>query len=324
VQVTANSYLKGMAVSQLRSPPANSARRALTILGDRWTLLILRDAFLGMRQFNQWQTRLGIPPSVLTKRLKRLVVEGLFERKRFREVPPRVEYRLTEKARDIYGFALMLLAWEQRWYRHEPHIVLTHKRCGRATEPRCTCGSCHAPVAAHDVHYTPGPGARDEPVSSRHLRRASISAADNRTSDKFLEHVVDLVGDRWTSEVIAAAFFGQHRFDEFQAATGIASNILSHRLRLLTADGVLARRVYQQKPLRQDYVLTAKGLDLYSETVLLIAWGDRWLAGDDGPPLLLFHKLCGEALNPRVTCSACGEQLLARDVSYVFAGGERR
>jgi DNA-binding HxlR family transcriptional regulator len=298
--------------------PANSARRALAILGNRWTLLILRDAFFGVRQFNQWQTRLGITPSVLSTRLKQLVDAGLLKRVSFREAPPRVEYRMTSKAVDVYGFALMLLRWEQRWYGGKPRIALTHGRCGKRAEPRCICGSCKAELTAHDVRYEPGPGARRERNSATRLRRATITAADKRATHRFLEHVIDLLGDRWSAEVVAAAFFGQRRFDDIKAHTGMATNILSHRLRLLTADGILARRAYQQRPLRHDYVLTEKGLDLYPETVMLMRWGDRWLAGKDGPPLLLFHKTCGGPLDPHVTCSACGEDLAARDVSYVF------
>src|SRR6185295_4554911 len=114
--------------------PANSARRALAILGNRWTLLILRDALFGVRQFNQWQARLGITPSVLSTRLKQLVDAGLLKRVAFRETPPRVEYRLTAKAVDIYGFALMLLRWEQRWYDSKPRIALAHVRCGKPAE----------------------------------------------------------------------------------------------------------------------------------------------------------------------------------------------
>jgi DNA-binding HxlR family transcriptional regulator len=296
--------------------PANSARRALAVLGNRWTLLILRDAFFGVRQFNEWQARLGITPSVLSTRLKQLVEAGLLERVTFRETPPRVEYRMTAKALDTYGFALMLARWDQRWYGGKPRLRLTHTTCGKASEPRFTCGACKAEVTAHDVRYEPGPGARRERISAPRLRRATITAADKRATHHFMEHVIDLLGDRWSSEVVAAAFFGQRRFDDIKSFTGMATNILSHRLRLLTGDDILERRVYQERPLRHEYALTDKGLDLYPEIVMLIRWGDRWLAGEHGPPLRLFHKTCGAELDPRVTCSGCGEDLAPKDVKY--------
>jgi DNA-binding HxlR family transcriptional regulator len=303
--------------------PANSARRALAILGDRWILLILRDAFLGVRQFSEWQARLGITPTVLSKRLKRLVEAGLFRRVGFSEMPPRVDYRLTERGLDIYGFALMLLRWEQRWFAgvNEPRIVLRHRPCGEVTEPRFTCGSCRGEVTAREVRYEAGPGAGAEAVSEERVRRATITAADRRATHRFLEHVIDILGDRWTSEVVAAAFFGHRRFDALRSHTGMATNILSDRLRRLTADGVLQRREYRQRPARHEYMLTDKGRDLYPETVMLMRWGDRWLSGKRGLPLLLFHKTCGLPLDAQVTCSACGAALAARDVSYEFVGG---
>ena len=99
----------------------------------------------------------------------------------------------------------------------------------------------------------------------------------------------------------------------------MASNILSARLARLTRDGVLARRVYQERPQRHEYVLTTKGRDLYAAIVMLMRWGDRWLAGRRGPPLVLFHKPCGQPLDPRVICSACGGVLDPHEVSYELA-----
>jgi DNA-binding HxlR family transcriptional regulator len=301
--------------------PASAARRALTILGDRWTLLILRDAFLGVRQFSAWQARLGVTPTVLTKRLKRLCDEGVFERARFREVPPRVEYRLTAKGFDIYSIALMIVSWEQRWFPEKQRLVLRHTRCGHTTEPRCTCGSCGNEVTAREVGYRGGPGAGVETMAEQRIRRASITADDRRARQGFLEHAVDIFGDRWTWEIIGAAFLGRRRFDEIQANTGMASNILSDRLRRLIADGILARRVYQERPLRHEYVFTERGRDLYASTLMLLRWGDRWLSGDKGVPLLLTHKVCGKPLSPQVTCSICHAALDPHEMTYELADG---
>ena len=104
----------------------------------------------------------------------------------------------------------------------------------------------------------------------------------------------------------------------------MASNILSARLARLTRDGALERRVYQERPPRHEYVLTSKGRDLYAAIVMLMRWGDRWLAGRRGPPLILFHKLCGQPLDPRVTCSACGGVLDPHEVSYELADASLR
>ena len=133
-----------------------------------------------------------------------------------------------------------------------------------------------------------------------------------------------ILGDRWSWEVVGAAFQGRKRFDDIQASTGMATNILADRLRRLSADGIFTRRVYQDNPLRHEYVLTEKGRDFFPATVMLLRWGDRWMAGKRGPPMLLFHKTCGGPLNPQVTCSACGNALDAHEVTYTFADGTRQ
>jgi DNA-binding HxlR family transcriptional regulator len=302
---------------------ANSARRALTILGDRWILLIVRDAFLGVHQFGEWQSRLGITPAVLTRRLKRLVQVGILRRQQIRATPLRIEYHLTEKGLDIYSIALMVLRWELRWFEAPKgsSIVLRHSHCGDAAHPQFTCGSCSEPVIARDVGSKPGPGAKLEAIAEKRMRRISTKLERNSSGHRFLEHAVDILGDRWSWEIVGAAFQGRKRFDDIQASTGMATNILAGRLRRLSADGILTRHAYQGNPPRYEYVLTAKGRDFFPASVMLLRWGDKWMAGAKGPPLLLFHKSCGAPLNPQVTCSACGGELHAHDVSYEFADG---
>jgi DNA-binding HxlR family transcriptional regulator len=302
---------------------ANSARRALTILGDRWTLLILRDAFLGVHQFGIWQSRLGIAPTVLTRRLKELVKAGILRRQQTGVAQAQLEYHLTEKGFDIYGIAVMVLKWEQRWHDAPKHaeIILYHTRCNQPANPQFTCGSCSAPVTAWDVQPNPGPGARAEATSGKRVRRTLTEKSPAGSANRFLEHAVTILGDRWSWEVVGAAFQGRKRFDDIQADNGMATNILADRLRRLCADGIFVRRVYQENPIRNEYVLTEKGRDFYPATVMLLRWGDRWMAGKRGPPLLLVHKTCGGPLKPQVTCEACGGVLDAHEVTYTFADG---
>src|SRR5687768_7420595 len=96
---------------------------------------------------------------------------------------------------------------------------------------------------------------------------------------------LDVVGEWWTMLIIRDAFRGVRRFEDFQRSLGIARNVLTARLQRLVDEGVIERRPYQDNPLRHEYRLTAKGLDLYPVLVSLMQWGDRWKAGRAGPPL---------------------------------------
>jgi DNA-binding HxlR family transcriptional regulator len=122
-----------------------------------------------------------------------------------------------------------------------------------------------------------------------------------------LDRAFQVLGDRWTSHVIASAFLGRRRFGDFKTALGVATNILSDRLARLVAMGVLVRRVYQQRPERWEYRLTNEGRDLYPLIAELNRWGDRWLAGKTGPPLVTYHLACGHRLEAKITCDQCGE-----------------
>jgi DNA-binding HxlR family transcriptional regulator len=124
-----------------------------------------------------------------------------------------------------------------------------------------------------------------------------------------------VVGDRWTLLILRDAFLGIRRFDDFQSSTGIARRVLTERLTKLVDDGILERRLYQERPTRNEYRLTAKGLDLYPVILALVHWGDAHYAGEAGPPLLHRHKACGHVFRSELCCSECGETVAARDVA---------
>jgi DNA-binding HxlR family transcriptional regulator len=124
---------------------------------------------------------------------------------------------------------------------------------------------------------------------------------------------LEVLGERWTILVIREAFFGTRRFDDFQRNTGMARNILSNRLQSLVANGILVRRQYQERPVRFEYRLTQKGLDLYPALIALMGWGDRYTAGPAaGKPVVLEHRACGHETVPALTCTECGEPIDAR------------
>lgn len=135
--------------------------------------------------------------------------------------------------------------------------------------------------------------------------------------DCSVARALSVVGDRWTLLVLREAFWRVRRFEDLLARTGAPRPVLAERLKALVDDGVLERRRYRERPERFEYRLTEKGLDLYPVLISLLAWGDRWLAGEDGPPVELRHRGCGAAIHPVLACPACGEGLTARDVEAV-------
>jgi DNA-binding HxlR family transcriptional regulator len=132
---------------------------ALDVLGDRWTLLVLREAFFGVRRFEQLLRNTGAARNILTNRLGRLVDAGILEKRLYSERPPRSEYRLTEKGVDLWPVIIALARWGGKWGELElgPAIALEHKGCGAVIEPQMCCPECGEPVGARDVRVVPGP-----------------------------------------------------------------------------------------------------------------------------------------------------------------------
>jgi DNA-binding HxlR family transcriptional regulator len=132
---------------------------------------------------------------------------------------------------------------------------------------------------------------------------------------------MDLLGDWWTPLVLREACYGIRRFDEFQRELGIARNTLADRLRRLVDEGLLEKREYQRDPVRYDYLLTAKGRDFFGVLAAMSRWGDRWLAGEDGPPVTFHHDRCGHDTTAEVVCATCGEPIHAEDTSMRMGPG---
>ena len=129
-----------------------SVARALEIVGERWTILILRDAFLGVRRFDDFQRNLGIARNVLNVRLHRLTEAGVLERRRYQERPERYEYRLTDMGRDLWPAVVALMQWGDRWLgQGDPPLAIEHRGCGGSVDDRRVCTRCHTPLELHDV-----------------------------------------------------------------------------------------------------------------------------------------------------------------------------
>ncbi len=146
-----------------------SIARTLEIVGERWTLLVLRECFLGTRRFDDFQKQLGIARNVLQARLERLVDEGVLERRRYQERPPRYEYRLTEAGRDLLPVLIALMAWGDRHRAPGgPPTLILHEGCGGTVNAALVCEQCGATgLRGSQVVVVAGPGgAPDQRVTA--------------------------------------------------------------------------------------------------------------------------------------------------------------
>lgn len=142
-----------------------------------------------------------------------------------------------------------------------------------------------------------------------------MTPTDFSGMDCSIARTLGLIGERWSLLVLRDAFYGLKRFEDFQYDLGIARNILTDRLAKLVENGLLERRLYEERPPRYEYKLTPKGRDLLPVLLSLMRWGDRWETPGDEPPVKLVHHTCGNATHPVSSCAHCGEELLITNVS---------
>jgi DNA-binding HxlR family transcriptional regulator len=134
-----------------------SIARSLDVIGESWSLLILRDIYQGSRRFDELQKDLGIATNVLTARLNRLVDEGILEARRYQEHPPRYEYVPTEKGRELGPVLMFLVQWGNKWLSgsKEPQQAIVHNGCGHVGTPRIVCTHCGEAIGKHGVSIVP-------------------------------------------------------------------------------------------------------------------------------------------------------------------------
>lgn len=288
--------------------------RALEVVGDTPTLLVLEASWLGARRFDELRNRTGLLKALLSDRLKRLVESGLLRKQLYCQNPPRYAYLITEKGRGLYWTSLMMLRWETRWNegKNKIAIQLTHTLCGKKFTPEPACGGCGETIDATKVDWEEGPGVGwMQPVYSR--RRQQRQSSEAATS--LMQESAQIMGDRWASLIMRSIFTGITRFEAIRADSGIATNILAERLNWLKSIGVIRAEV-SEGVRRHEYRLTRKGVEYYPILLMLLKWGDCHYVSPAGPPLILKHKGCGKALDPQVVCSECRQSVAPEEVTY--------
>ncbi|WP_327092297.1 helix-turn-helix transcriptional regulator [Nonomuraea sp. NBC_01738] len=292
--------------------------QALLAVGDQWTLLILQRAFLlRLRRFADWRDELGMSESVLANRLKEMVAGDLLRPVPYREQGrTRTEYRLTGRAVELWPLLVEIWSWERRWVpRRHGLPELVHDDCGSRTDVELGCASCgRAPVTARDTE-TVRQAATFAQVTVARLHRRTVRADAPRDPLSYLPETFELLGDRWSTVILAAAFLGLRRFADFQAELGVAPSVLSSRLRAFTELGVLEA----EEGARPLYRLTQKGLGFFGIFAFVVDWAQRWYEGPPGSDLRITHRDCGGPFVPYLRCGSCGQPLTRTGVHFVTA-----
>jgi len=295
-----------------------SVRRALDLIGDRWTLLIILSAFDGIDRFDVWKNRYGISSSILSSRLKHLIDTRLMKKESVSRGSRRLRYVLTEMGQELFPWAVAVWNWERVWvYRGTDHpIALVHEGCGMQSAIRMRCSHCKRKVTRENVLFESGPGYFDITLEPQNKSRRSASTLGESELESHIGQSVDLIGDRWSFLIISAAYFGISRFDDFKAQLNIATNVLSDRLRRFTENGLLARNLYQENPARYEYILTEKSIEFFRVALMLAIWGDKWLPVKSGEAFIRTHETCGKKLEVSIICEHCGQELTRQDVAF--------
>ena len=290
---------------------------AVEAVGDAWSWLVLSDAIIdGTSRFDAFQGRLGIARSTLSTRLAALCANDLM----MRRTP---DYLLTDRGVDFLACVMTAMAWGDRWCTDGVDIPVrvAHLGCSDRIGGELRCAACNDVVQARDVGFDRLP----RPAFARSSQRHRAPGLDllQRPRASSIAATLQVLGDRWSALIIRELFYGSHRFDEFAQRLGIATNILTHRLGRLVDHGIVVKTAYQLRPLRHEYRLTDKGLDLYPVPLSMLAWGDRWLARGR-PPVKLTHRICGRRLHPVLSCSRCANRITLADIAFERTAVRRR
>lgn len=292
---------------------ASSLVRALNVVGDAWTVLLLKEAFLGVRRFNEFQESLGIPRQTLALRLAALADHHILYKKPVLHRTIVQEYRLTPKGLDLYDFIISVWAWHKRWDigTHFLPGDLLHKPCGHLLDVRLVCRECGDPVTRAEIRTEPGEGSGFDPKpAARHSRMNDAAFSKSTGVEPSRMVATTVIGDRWSNLVLDAVFRGVNSFQTIKNELEIASNILSSRLKKLTELGLIDSA---SEGRRIDYHVTERGEGLFDVFLSLTGWGDRWLSGSSGVPQVLVHR-CENVLDARYVCAHCGTTVRAWEV----------
>lgn len=292
---------------------SSTLNHGLMVLSDRWTVAVLLGAFVGVRRFDEWHERLGIPRPTLADRLKKLVELDLLRQRQYQDRPPRHAYHLTSKGLKLYDHVLMIWSWERRFGTRAGSLPtqLRHAMCGHVFTPHLACSACGEDVGINDLHFT-------LKVNKALLARATaagrtprIAAVDGTRSG--IGMGLGLRVDRWSLMIITAVLLGCRYFDQLAHVLGIASSVLARRLAGMVETGLLTTAADRHDARRVIYRLTPASRDLFGYIVCFSSWASRFLLHQPSS-IAPTHHGCGKPFVGQVVCDQCREPLMPWDV----------
>jgi DNA-binding HxlR family transcriptional regulator len=214
---------------------------------------------------------------------------------------------------------LTIWSWEAVWVTEhiEPLPAMYHTECGEEFSPIMHCRSCGLTADLHDVRGVFGPSggfARSVPQATTRRRSAGGSPGPG-----LVAQTIELIGNRWSASLLAAAFLGARRFTDMLNMMGAPPTIVSDRLRTFCQMGVLEPVPTSANSGRVSYRLTDKGRAFFPHIMVMLNWGDKWFRAPEGPATVLTHTGCGGTFAPVLHCSVCSRELHG---SRIQVGGD--
>jgi DNA-binding HxlR family transcriptional regulator len=284
-------------------PPTTSLRRALRVLGDPWTMLILKEAYNGERRFGGFQKKLNIPKQTLSLRLTHLCHEQMMYRRQVSPTHTTLEYALTAKAFDLQD--AMYSIW--LWHEANPRDVsvlpfeIIHRTCGQPLSARYRCMHCRNEVLSESVTVEHTQPLQFDP-RDRLARRndAAVTAAGDLGTEKMV--AASLVGDIACNEILYTLFRSPSHLKAIADDLDLGISVARGRLEKLCLLGLVEERKDGRK---LTYSVLPKAEKFYPLLLSIADWGDRWCNDGQPPPELRVHS-CGQLLHGRFCCDHCG------------------
>ncbi len=295
--------VQAMTTEGEKPAPITSLRRALAVLGDPWTMLILKEAYNGVRRFGVFQRNLNIPKQTLSLRLSELCRQQMLYRQYLNANAGTILYFPTAKTYDLQE--AMYSIW--LWHRANPSPVdplpfdLIHVSCGKLLRAAYCCTHCGEPATRESVTARPTPSGQQEEARQRLARRndAAITAALESPNTPI---AASLIGDIPCNEVLYRLFQGPQHLLALARELELGQAVLRDRLNKLIA----LELVHEEKQGRLAvFSVLPRAEHFYPLLLSLAAWGDRWCNDSEPPPEIRIHD-CGKLLKARFRCADCG------------------